>query len=65
MQHDALIAAFRQLQTNDERLNAIRALAHELTSHEWRQLQDLAAARNFQTDIVGQLPVNIFHSMCP
>jgi hypothetical protein len=59
MQHDALIAAFRQLQTNDERLTAIRALAQELTSHEWRQLQELAAARNFQTDIVGRLPVEL------
>jgi hypothetical protein len=59
MHHDALIAAFRQLHTNDSRLNAIEALAQELTSHEWRRLKEIAAARTFQIDIVGQLPLEL------
>lgn len=59
MQYDALIAAFRHLHTNESRLKAIEALVHELTAQEWRQLQRLTAARTFQVDITGQLPLEL------
>jgi hypothetical protein len=59
MEVDALLAAFRHLQTNESRTNALAALVHELTPYEWRALHSLTAARSFQFDIVGKLPVEI------
>jgi hypothetical protein len=59
MEHDALIAAFRDLSTNESRLKGIKALIRELTSQELRETQRLTAALTFQIDIVGQLPVEL------
>jgi len=59
MEAEALIAAFRRLRTNDSRREAIEALVNELTPYEWRTLHDITAARTFQTDIIGQLPIEL------
>ncbi|KAF2828525.1 hypothetical protein CC86DRAFT_368735 [Ophiobolus disseminans] len=59
MEADALIAAFRRIRTNDSRREAIQALVDELTPYELRTLQHITAARSFQLDIIGQLPVEL------
>ncbi|KAL5114429.1 hypothetical protein ACEQ8H_007684 [Pleosporales sp. CAS-2024a] len=55
----ALLAAFRQLHSPPARRAALDALARELTPHEWRRLQHVAAARSFQLDIVALLPLEL------
>jgi hypothetical protein len=55
----ALVAAFRLLPTNNSRRDAVEALVDELTPYEWRTLRNITAARSFQLDIVGQLPVEL------
>ncbi|KAH7088466.1 hypothetical protein FB567DRAFT_339254 [Paraphoma chrysanthemicola] len=62
MATDALIAAFRRLPT-DSRQAAIGALVAELTPYEWRTLHGLTAARTFQFDIIGNLPVELVASV--
>jgi hypothetical protein len=59
MDVDALLAAFRRLQTNESRSKGLAALVQELTPYEWRDLHKLTAARSFQFDIIGKLPVEI------
>ena len=58
----ALVDAFRALRTPSARIEALTALAGELSPHEWRQLKALASAKSLQLDIVGALPVELaFH----
>jgi hypothetical protein len=56
---DALIAAFRRLQSNDERQEALETLLQELTPYEWRTLHKNTSARSFQFDIIGRLPIEL------
>lgn len=58
----ALVDAFRALHTPSARIQALAALADELSPHEWRQLKALASAKSLQRDIVGALPLELaFH----
>jgi hypothetical protein len=59
MEVDALLAAFKHLQTNKSRNEGLAALLRELTPYEWRALHKLTAARSFQFDIIGKLPIEI------
>jgi hypothetical protein len=59
MDTDAMIEAFGRLPTTDARLRAIEALMQTLSPHEWRAVHSIAAARAFQFDIIGRLPVEL------
>jgi hypothetical protein len=59
METDALVKAYGLLHTSGARQRALKALMRELSPHEWRTVQRIAAARSFQFDIVGRLPVEL------
>jgi hypothetical protein len=59
METDAMIEAFGRLPTTDARLQAIEALMQTLSPHEWRAVHSIVAARAFQFDIIGHLPVEL------
>ncbi|KAF1947779.1 hypothetical protein EJ02DRAFT_472136 [Clathrospora elynae] len=59
MDANGLVDAFKGLQTNDSRREALAALVNELTPYEWRALHAITSARSFQYDIIGQLPVEL------
>jgi hypothetical protein len=59
MDTEAMIAAFKRLQTSSARKEAIEALTKELSPYEWRALQSMTSVRSFQFDIIAQLPVEL------
>jgi hypothetical protein len=59
METDALIRAFGRLSTSDARLRAMEALMRTLSPYEWRAVHSVAAARRFEVDIIGRLPVEL------
>ena len=58
-----VVQAFRQRLTNRARIEALEALADELTPFEWRHLQNKLNTRDFRCDIVGALPVELVASI--
>ena len=58
-----VVQAFKQRQTNRSRIQALEALAAELTPFEWRHLQNKLNAKDFRCDIVGALPVELVVSI--
>lgn len=52
-----LVGAFDALRTRDSSKQALELIFSQLSPYEWRMAQDMLAARTFQFDIVGALPV--------
>ncbi|KZM27199.1 hypothetical protein ST47_g1666 [Ascochyta rabiei] len=59
MASTGLAEAFARLSTSDSRQHALETLFTELTPHEWRFVKSLASKQTFQSDIIGQLPVEL------
>lgn len=59
MDSETPAAAFKRLQTSDQRHAALDALVRELSPYEWRALHATIAARSFEFDIIGNLPIEI------
>jgi hypothetical protein len=58
-----VVQAFRQTHTNRSRIEALEALAAELTPFEWRHLQSKLNTKDFRCDIVAALPVELVASI--
>ena len=59
MTHADLLRAFGAPQTSESRREALAALFSTLSPCEWRWARSVLAARSFQCDIIGCLPIEL------